>query len=630
MARTMTMTKARPAQKNAISVPVLTYSDALPRDDLRDLKGGLQPELSQTPKEPGSSRPKADARSSKKPPPGGHATFDFQLTAPPEEVIPLSAQSGRSPVGSHTIGVALGSPGMIDLDKPLPPPRFNAPKFTQESPQLNKSSKWKKIGGLFRAKNALASPTYAARTMQKDQLKDTPNVNHQMGPENVTEEWPKIESDPKATHASYTSPQRARKLSFSGKKNPREKNRDASPILDVVIPDVQMERYSVMFSNVMTKNEKPSLLARRSKTLDNLHVPSAQDFLSAKLPPVPKRRATSPARSSFTLFPTPQHTKPLGVQNFSRGPSALNRSNTLPVESPSKPSMEHPRPFHNNNSLSSFESPVIANLFSERSNTPQSSSPLTRKDDKPLPAIKPEPVTHSRSRTASSPQVPPKPKQSEIKPEKNIQTSKPNPVEPRSRPAQQRDISRQREISQHRQTSQQKQTSQPRESKPSHNPEQSRPTRPSLTVKTKLEALPAPPPAPPAKVKSSSQPASPAVPAKDLPKELVPRISSAAIVASPLSMTSSPLTKFASPVITEREINSPRLRTNKKLPKIEVSTARSISVSKGKKQVIVPISARVEQSPNERFVDRRAMTPTITDAHGHRHVASQELQIESM
>ncbi|KAJ5715513.1 uncharacterized protein N7483_012694 [Penicillium malachiteum] len=606
MARTMTMTKARPAQKNAISLPVLTYSDSLPRDDLRDITGGLAHELNQNPKESGSSRPKSDGRSSKKPPPGGHATFDFQLTAPPEEVIPSSARSGRSPIGSHSIGVALGSPGMIDLDKPLPPPRFNVPNFTQESPQLNKSSKWKKIGGLFRAKNALTSPTNATRTTQKDQLKDGSNGNHQMGQkEDVTEEWPKIESDPKAVNASNTSPKRTRKFSFSGKKNPREKNGDGSPMLDVEIPDVQMERYSVMFSNVMTKNHKPSLLARRSKTLDNLHVPSAHDFLSAKLPPVPKRRATSPARTSFTLFPTPQPTKVLGVQNFSRGPSALIRSNTLPVESPSKPSMEHPRPFHNNNSLSSFESPIIANLFSERANTPQSSSPLTRKDEKPLPAIKPEPVTHSGSRT-SSPQVPPKPRQSQPKPEKNIPTPKPKPVEQKNRPTQQR------------------------ENKPCQIAEQSRPSRPTLTVKTKLEALPAPPPAPPAKDKSLSQPASPAVPAKDLPKELVPRISSAAIVASPLSMTSTPLKKLASPVITEREIKIPRPRINKKLPKIEVSTARSISVSKGKKQVLVPISARVEQNPNERFVDRRAMTPTITDAHGHRHVASQELQIESM
>ncbi|KAJ6023764.1 hypothetical protein N7540_004561 [Penicillium herquei] len=606
MARTMTMTKARPAQKSAISVPVLTYSDALPRDDLRDITGGLQHELTQNPRESDSSRPiAADGRSSKKPPPGGHATFDFQLTAPPEEVIPLSALSGRSPVGSHTIGVALGSPGMLDLDKPLPPPRFNAPNFTQESTQLNKSSKWKKIGGLFRAKNALTSPTNATRTTQKDQLKDGSNVNnHQMEQrEDGTEEWPKIESDPKPMHGTNTSPKRTRKFSFSGKKNPKEKSGDASLMLDVEIPDVQMERYSVMFSNVMTKNQKPSLLARRSKTLDNLRVPSAQDFLTAKLPPVPKRRATSPARTSFTLFPTPQPTKAPGVQNFSRGPSALNRSNTLPVESPSKPSMDHPRPFHNNNSLSSFESPVIANLFSERANTPQSSSPLTRKEDKPLPAIKP--VTHSGSRT-SSPQVPPKPRQSQPKPEKNIQTPKPKPMEQKSRPIPQR------------------------ENKPPQIAEQSRPTRPNLTVKTKLESLPAPPPAPPAKDKTSSQPASPAVPAKDLPRELVPRISSAAIVASPLSMTSSPLQKLASPVITEREIKSPRPRTNKKLPKIELSTARSISVSKGKKQVLVPISARVEQNPNERFVDRRAMTPTITDAHGHRHVASQELQIESM
>jgi hypothetical protein len=33
-------------------------------------------------------------------------------------------------------------------------------------------------------------------------------------------------------------------------------------LLSVDIPDVQMERYSVMFSNVVNKNQKPSLLAR--------------------------------------------------------------------------------------------------------------------------------------------------------------------------------------------------------------------------------------------------------------------------------------------------------------------------------------------------------------------------------
>ena len=70
------------------------------------------------------------------------------------------------------------------------------------------------------------------------------------------------------------------------------------------------------------------------------------------------------------------------------------------------------------------------------------------------------------------------------------------------------------------------------------------------------------------------------------------------------------------------------------IPIIEVSTARSISVKRGKgaRQMLVPIGSRVDNlNSTERFVDRKTLTPCITDVHyGHKHAKSQELQIESV
>lgn len=289
MASAMTVTKTRTPQDDTISFPVLTYTDAEPRHDLQDIhNSGSQRQLNETVSQWDFPRPKAaDGRSSRKPPPPGiGATFDFQLTAPPDEVIPTSARSARSPIGLHTIGVALGSPGMLGSQE-LPPPRFNTSMNTSlQSPQLGKSSKWKKIGGLFRAKNALAlSATNADGTATENEVPLTEKSNSNTNKtkhkkEESTEEWPKIEVESKPSSDKNTPTKRGRKFSFSSKKNSKEKNGDAGPMLEVNIPDVQMERYSVMFSNVMTKNQRPSLLARRSKTLDHLRVPSSQVRLS--------------------------------------------------------------------------------------------------------------------------------------------------------------------------------------------------------------------------------------------------------------------------------------------------------------------------------------------------------------
>ncbi|KAJ6020102.1 hypothetical protein N7499_003399 [Penicillium canescens] len=404
VARGTTTVTSRTQPTETISFPVLTYSDALPRNDLRDLDDQPSKRLTRAGiiGQWDFRQPSPVEGWFRRPPPGPGANFDFQVTSPPDEVIP----SSNGPTEQYMIGVALGSPGMINEDEPLPPPRFDTAIFEPErmtqSPQAYKQSKWKKIGGLFKAKNALTSPS---NRLHGSLAQQPENSNKPKERNNSLKEWPAFEVDPKATMGGVNqSPPRSRKFSLSVSKAPPEEPPVQRPLLSVDIPDIRMERYSVMFSDVVNKNERPSLLARRAKTLDNLRVPDANGFLKAPAPPpMPQRRATSPARSSFTLFPSSQPSKAarlLGTQNFSRGPGPLIRSNTLPVESPSKASANHSRNSSNINSTSLFESPVIPRL-NERSssNTPRSPSSL----DKPLPAIKHEPQASHQQRIVQPP-----------------------------------------------------------------------------------------------------------------------------------------------------------------------------------------------------------------------------------
>lgn len=282
MPSTMTMVRSRTAPtEDAISFPVLTHSDASPRTDLRNIDEKNKAQKNQESLAQFEfPRPQmGDLRSRRNGPSGTIATFDFRVMAPPDEVVPSHIQQDRSPMG---VGIALGSPGMVNSKENLPPPRFDtsifAPERKEQQP-VRKASKWKKIGGLFRAKSALASPTHPRPSFQQSHSTDGTGgvgIKHKTE-KHATEEWPRIETDAQnSTSRNCTTPSRSRKFSFSNKKSsPKERHEEhgQGPRLDVSIPDVQMERYSVMFSNVMNKNQRPSLLARRSKTLDSLQVP---------------------------------------------------------------------------------------------------------------------------------------------------------------------------------------------------------------------------------------------------------------------------------------------------------------------------------------------------------------------
>ncbi|KAI6440344.1 hypothetical protein MCOR17_011857 [Pyricularia oryzae] len=115
------------------------------------------------------------------------------------------------------------------------------------------------------------------------------------------------------------------------------------PFLNVEIPDVKMERYSVMFSGLLNPQSSSSLLARRQATLDRLK--SINDCIikeeEERMRPAPQRAATSPQpiptkSPAFTLFPP----TPDSRFESSRSPSSpRNRSNTSPaaVSSPARP-----------------------------------------------------------------------------------------------------------------------------------------------------------------------------------------------------------------------------------------------------------------------------------------------------
>ncbi|THC94422.1 hypothetical protein EYZ11_006090 [Aspergillus tanneri] len=68
------------------------------------------------------------------------------------------------------------------------------------------------------------------------------------------------------------------------------------------------------------------------------------------------------------------------------------------------------------------------------------------------------------------------------------------------------------------------------------------------------------------------------------------------------------------------------------IPTVEVSIARSVSASKGRKQVIVPIKPRVDRlNPDDRTLSRKAKTPQVMDAHyGHRPGNSHDVKIETV
>ncbi|RDW67314.1 uncharacterized protein DSM5745_09180 [Aspergillus mulundensis] len=563
MARGVLVKSRSPPQAPGISQPLLEYTDALPRNDTREIQPGISysrpiHQVVKVGQHPAVSRgrdfgenPEPQARE-----------FDFRVTSPPIEATTSDTHLG---VDESMIGIALGSPRLLEQHNIAPqvqrmppptPPEDERPK----SPLQRKPSKWKKIGGLFRAKNAVApnatKPFYQIHATNEGPVQEsTHSVDYKSrrragtrtAPIENTEVWPCLASENEATAHQQAS-----------KPNP-------GSFLQVEIPQVEMERYSVMFGGLLN-NERPSLLARRSKTLDNLTIPGKES--PSPLGP-PRRRATSPAISpSFNLFPTmpaSKAAKVLGTQNLSR---VSNQSQAL-TSSQTKSQETLPEP----NKLSLDSRPkALSSHRPQASVTSFLSATSIGSDDEPLLIHKVEPV-----RTYAGMK----------EPFWSVSRHSPAPVAitvpPSDFPMKAKNLTiNTRELH----------------------------SRSDSNSFSSVETYPYTPTA-----TSASSP-----------------------ILSPLSIASP--ARGQTEAITTTVPTFPPPRTTSRaghngapLPTIEVSIARSVSVSKGKGQVLVPVRTRAPQlnSSNERLVVRQAKTPMVTGpAYGHRPGLSQDVRIETV
>ncbi|KAI4865809.1 hypothetical protein F4820DRAFT_447734 [Hypoxylon rubiginosum] len=123
----------------------------------------------------------------------------------------------------------------------------------------------------------------------------------------------------------------------------------SGPLLDVEIPSITMERYSVMFGSVLQPQHQPSLLARRQATVQKLKTidDAIEKEEEEKHHHIP-RRATSPQPATksppLALFPATPSQKPVYPSVSNASPRL--RSNTSPalLRSPSTASFNHSTP----------------------------------------------------------------------------------------------------------------------------------------------------------------------------------------------------------------------------------------------------------------------------------------------
>ena len=383
-------------QVDSIGSPDLTWSDAAPRTDLQQL--GYVTPAATTGRSRGISnageRPRTAGDRAGPPPrfnirPGlpNAQSFDTELPRPRPPMLDLH----RAPPDDGMIGMALGSPSHVPM-KPAPlqqSPLVNTQNLYEDlEDHKTKGGKWKKLGGLFKARTALSnqpSPAGPFYSLQTPTTADpSPAVQapaKQIAAFSASSEVPVGYGVPEKAQRvmggansrpsvdTYRSGSRSR--SRSDATSHRYANSKESvgsfhvqnnlstfesspmflgglPSLDIEIPDSQMERYSVMFSGILGNSKSSNLLARRSRMLEKLRTiaddaENTQTEPVPELPEIPKiakgeshltphsqvRRATSPTPGkspSFVLFPHQANGQAI-EGSVTSGPS--NKSTTL-------------------------------------------------------------------------------------------------------------------------------------------------------------------------------------------------------------------------------------------------------------------------------------------------------------
>jgi hypothetical protein len=300
-----------------------------------------------------------------RPPRGSSRAYTAEAQRPPARELNLKTAYYMD---EEMIGMALGSPGHAPFAQANVHDNLYAAAadlgaqvhlegMAEGRPINTKAGKWKKFGGLFKPKHNPSIP--AATAVPQSSQPQRPGQKFD-APESKPIPLPK---DPPKFSQTFPHPEPAEADSpptEDFKDNNATMLRTQLPKLDVDIPDIQMDRYSVMFGSLLGGQQSASLLSRRSKVLERLKTTSDENVASEDPLPQPKqlddaglstqvaeseyseqlkppqssRRATSPTpgRSPvFSLFPQPATTPRRAAATTSQAkPTPLQRSFTAP------------------------------------------------------------------------------------------------------------------------------------------------------------------------------------------------------------------------------------------------------------------------------------------------------------
>ena len=278
------------------------------------------------------------------------------------------------------IGVAFGSPThppatfFGNLNELAPPSTYEESVFEQTEPMYQikgRTSAWKKLGSLFKGGKAASNkddtfevPFYKLRvendsneseivTRGRKPVSAVAELPARRSPTPPPKDNPRRSIDARLAQARLEVARLEEAIAAAEKmtlKHEEAASSDPSrPKLDLVIPDIRMDRYSIMFADLKEIPPHSKLLARRSRKLDRLKPISMEDMNQIDKIDTPDtntlsprcalpRRATSPSATKttggFSLFPaaalTPNHmTKQTLTTTWSR--PQLKRSVTSPA-----------------------------------------------------------------------------------------------------------------------------------------------------------------------------------------------------------------------------------------------------------------------------------------------------------
>ncbi|OKL62122.1 hypothetical protein UA08_02188 [Talaromyces atroroseus] len=307
--------RSRAHTTNQISQPVLTFSDAAPREDLQ----ALRPAHSPRPYTAKAGR-SVDGRGRQNVTQG----FDFTVTEPHEDPSTSDPSSlNDHGVDANAIGIALGSPSMAPPPQNPPPSAPEKQEMTTSTGLLRrKPSKWKKFGGLLKSRQPETKRTREGFYQLDVETVENEKVSSSQHLINQTE----VPAPSQKRNAKPTPPKDQR----HGRKIDNHHADAESSLLKVDIPPVEMERYSIMFGSVLGEKPSSNLLSRRSKALDQLHVHGGEP----KRPQTykPHRRGTSPGTCRSPVFPGASggEMTDKNIDSNHLAPRSPIRSNTFP------------------------------------------------------------------------------------------------------------------------------------------------------------------------------------------------------------------------------------------------------------------------------------------------------------